>query len=189
MGIVGIGTAVLIVQRKKRKNRGGLKTNTMKAKALASISKLPGFSNFYGGAAFLANMARGVRNNNPGNIRLNGEQWGYEVPGHYNTDKSFKQFYSFRGGVRAMLINLRSYRRKGYVTIRQIIGRWSPPNENNTASYISNVSKYMKMHPDVPVPWDKHTVQKLVEAIIIRENGKLYFKQIDFDWAWPQVRL
>lgn len=55
--------------------------------------------------------ARGIRNNNPGNIRW-GDEWKGLVPETQRTDKSFCQFKSAEYGIRAMIIILRNYQRK-----------------------------------------------------------------------------
>lgn len=54
---------------------------------------------------------RGIRNNNPGNIRW-GDDWKGLVPKDQRTDKSFCQFTTPEYGIRAMIIILRNYQRK-----------------------------------------------------------------------------
>ena len=53
------------------------------------------------------NLPRGLRNNNPGNIRINGDLFQGEV--RPSKDKSFKQFETMAYGYRAMFVILRNY--------------------------------------------------------------------------------
>ena len=114
---------------------------------------------------------RGLRNNNPGNIRLTKTVWaGQIIPG---TDRSFCQFQTMAYGYRAMLMTLRNYRRKhGCSTVADFIRRWAPPIENDTAAYIRSVCRTLQV-PDSYVPdIDDRTVMcNLAAAISKVENG------------------
>lgn len=116
--------------------------------------------------------ARGIRNNNPGNIRW-GDEWKGLVPETQRTDKSFCQFKSAEYGIRAMIIILRNYQRKhGLKTISGIINRWAPTNENDTQSYINSVAKATGVDPDQRIDTsDSRFMMKLLQAIIQHENG------------------
>lgn len=116
--------------------------------------------------------ARGIRNNNPGNIRW-GDEWKGLVPETQRTDKSFCQFKSAEYGIRAMIIILRNYQRKhGLSTISGIINRWAPTNENDTQSYINSVAKASGVDPDQRIDTsDSRFMMKLLQAIIQHENG------------------
>ncbi|ENU2133634.1 structural protein [Salmonella enterica] len=120
----------------------------------------------------MTNSSRGIRNNNPGNIR-----WGYNwkglVPKSQQTDKAFCQFTTPEYGIRAMIVILRNYqRRHGLNTITGIINRWAPPNENNTQAYIDSVAKSTGVAPDQHVnTTDSRFMMKLLQAIIRQENG------------------
>ncbi len=116
--------------------------------------------------------SRGIRNNNPGNIRW-GEEWQGLVPTAQRTDKSFCQFTSPEYGLRAMVIILRNYQRKyGLNTVSGIIKRWAPPNENNTQAYINSVAQATGVAPDQRIDTgDSHFMTKLLQAIIKQENG------------------
>ena len=116
--------------------------------------------------------ARGIRNNNPGNIRW-GDEWKGLVPETQRTDKSFCQFKSAEYGIRAMIIILRNYQRKhGLSTISGIINCWAPTNENDTQSYINSVAKATGVDPDQRIDTsDSRFMMKLLQAIIQHENG------------------
>ena len=84
-------------------------------------------------------MPRGLRNNNPLNIRHSADRFRGEIAG---TDKSFKTFSSLAYGYRAAFVILGTYLSHGYNTIEKIISRWAPLAENDTESYISQVERY-----------------------------------------------
>jgi len=76
----------------------------------------------------------GMRNNNPLNIRYNsGNHW----QGLTGENKGFCTFKSRVYGYRAAFVNLQTYNVAGKDTIREIINKWAPATENNTAAYIS----------------------------------------------------
>jgi hypothetical protein len=82
---------------------------------------------------------RGLRNNNPLNIRHNADHFQGEIKGN---DKSFKSFVSLPYGYRAAFVTLATYLSRGQNTIEKIITKWVPPTENNTQAYVSAVVKY-----------------------------------------------
>jgi hypothetical protein len=82
---------------------------------------------------------RGLRNNNPLNIRHNADVFQGEIKG---TDKSFKTFSSMPYGYRAAFVTLATYLSRGWNTIEKIISHWAPPNENDTGSYVAAVEKW-----------------------------------------------
>ena len=88
-------------------------------------------------------LPRGIRNNNPLNIRRSKDQWqGLRAQ---QTDASFCQFESMEYGWRAAFYLLtRTY-------IRMIISKWAPPQENLTATYIENVCRLTGIPPDEPI--------------------------------------
>lgn len=118
------------------------------------------------------NSPRGIRNNNPGNIRW-GDDWKGLVSVAQRTDKSFCQFVKPEYGIRAMVIVLRNYQRKhGLNTVSGIINRWAPTNENDTQSYINSVAKATGVTPDQRIDTnDSRFMMKLLQAIIQHENG------------------
>jgi len=82
---------------------------------------------------------RGLRNNNPLNIRHNADVFQGEIKGN---DKSFKTFISMPYGYRAAFVTLATYLSRGWNTIEKIIAKWAPPTENNTEGYIAKVEKW-----------------------------------------------
>lgn len=122
-------------------------------------------------------IPRGIRNNNPLNIRV-GNSWRGEVS--HSTDKSFEQFQTMEYGIRAGFIILRKYIKKyGRDTIRKIISAWAPYNENNTELYIQTVSKISGIAPEQPVRFEqKYTMMAIVSAMICVECGRLVDNKI-----------
>ena len=117
-------------------------------------------------------MERGIRNDNPGNIRW-GDDWDGLVPKSQRTDKSFCQFTAPEYGIRAMIIILRNYEKKyGLNTVRKIINRWAPPVENDTEAYVNSVAKQVGVDADKVIDvTDSRVMIPLLEAIITHENG------------------
>lgn len=116
-------------------------------------------------------IPRGIRNNNPLNIRI-GNTWLGEVTNP--TDNEFEQFVHVCYGLRAGFILLKRYiNRYKLNTIEKIISRWAPHNENNTRSYINQVAKGMNINPDTPLIYeDKNRMCALVYEMIYVENGQ-----------------
>ena len=80
----------------------------------------------------MASQPRGIRNNNPGNIERNATRWAGMTA--EQTDPRFVVFTSPEYGFRALARTLLTYQRKyGLLSIEDMIGRWAPPNENDTA--------------------------------------------------------
>lgn len=122
-----------------------------------------------GGGGYAAyTMTRGLRNNNPGNIRYDGTEWlGMDNPPQ--DDGGFIRFASPEYGVRAMARILSNYMSGGFNTITNIISRWAPPNENNTPAYVASVSSQMGVDPYATL--DSAYIPELIGAIIRHENG------------------
>jgi len=76
-------------------------------------------------------------------------------------------------GVRALALNLYNYwANYGLDTVTQIITRWAPPNENDTAAYIADVANQLGVDPNAALAMnDPATIQNLVAAITSHENG------------------
>lgn len=114
---------------------------------------------------------RGIRNNNPGNIRRSNDNWrGLRSE---QTDPQFFQFTAPEWGYRALIKTLQTYRKKhGLRTVKEMIARWAPPGENDTAAYVRAVCREMQV-PDSYVPDvdDRGTMCALASAISRVENG------------------
>lgn len=116
-------------------------------------------------------VARGIRNNNPGNIR-HGEKW--EGLSDKQTDSSFCIFVSPEYGIRALAKVLLTYYKKYQLnTVKKIISRYAPPNENETESYIKSVANQLGVAADEVIDLSSVAVLAvLLRAIIRHENGE-----------------
>lgn len=116
-------------------------------------------------------MSRGLRNCNPGNIRLSRTKFKGEV--RPSCDSAFKQFESMAYGYRAMFVLLDTYhKRYGLSTIRQMISRWAPPTENFTDGYIRFVAERAGIDADAPIDSrSERDMVPIVAAMSEIENG------------------
>ena len=119
-------------------------------------------------------LPRGIRNNNPLNIRRGKDQWkGLRT---LQQDAQFCQFETLEYGWRAAfcLLTRTYYHQYRLWTIRQIVNRWAPPNENNTRAYIDNVCRLTGIGADEPlgIPSEQPARWMMVGvAMAIQENG------------------
>ena len=115
--------------------------------------------------------SRGLRNNNPGNIRSGGAPFAGEV--RPSTDNAFRQFTAPEWGYRAMFVVLAGYRNiHGLRTLEQFIARWAPAAENNTGAYLRTVSRRSGVAPEAVVDIaDSAEMQAIVAAMSFVENG------------------
>lgn len=114
--------------------------------------------------------ARGIRNNNPGNLEYSkSNPW----VGQNGDDGRFAKFETPEHGIRALGRNLMSYQRQGIDTVNEIINRWAPPTDNNdTAAYIKAVCEQLGVSADEPLDSSNpDTLKALCAAIIQHENG------------------
>jgi hypothetical protein len=114
-------------------------------------------------------LPRGIRNNNPGNLRGNAE-W----KGKTGADEGgYLTFESPQSGLRAMAVNLLVQQNKhGLNTVQDIVTKYAPPSENDTASYIKQVSQALGVQPTQRVNLsDPATLNALMAVMIKQENG------------------
>ena len=114
--------------------------------------------------------SRGLRNNNPLNIRHSADVFRGQIKGK---DKAFKTFSTMCYGYRAAFITLTTYLLRGWNTIEKIVTHWAPPTENDTESYIAKVEKWSG------IPRNKELTARdgadyilIVAAMSFVENGK-----------------
>lgn len=123
---------------------------------------------FGGHQAMKAFKSRGLRLNNPSNIR-HGIKWDGMAADQPDSD--FVKFISPEFGIRAMYRNLLTYRNKyGLNTIAGIINRWAPPSENSTSNYINFVSRKIGVAPTTKLSLGMYP--ELMKAMITMENGE-----------------
>ena len=116
-------------------------------------------------------MSRGLRNNNPGNIRRSRVRYKGEVCP--SRDPDFKEFSTMAYGYRAVFVLLDTYRsRYGLTTIRQMLNRYAPPTENFTEGNVRFVADYSGVMPDeiIDTRSEKDMIP-IVAAMSKIENG------------------
>jgi len=115
---------------------------------------------------------RGIRNNNPGNLRRSDDHWAGLAA--EQSDPNFFQFSEPIFGLRALARTLYNYQAKhGLETIRGIIARWAPTSENDTEAYVAAVSADMGAGADEPLDLDDgEELAALTKAVVRHENGE-----------------
>lgn len=121
--------------------------------------------------------ARGIRNNNPLNIRR-GDRWQGMLS--LQADDTFVQFESMQYGLRAGMKVLKNYitgnnsSHKRFTTVNTIISRWAPASENNTEAYIRTVVGLSGIGRFDRISFfNKGQICRLVRAMAFVEVGSL----------------
>lgn len=114
---------------------------------------------------------RGLKNNNPLNIRRNNTKW--QGLAKEQTDKNFFVFIAPEWGYRAALRTLQNYKRvHGLDSVAKWITRWAPPCENDTEKYIDVVCGRADIARDCsPNISNKIVMCRIVAAMSYMENG------------------
>lgn len=115
---------------------------------------------------------RGIKNNNPFNIRISNTPWVHKVIP--STDAAFEQFSTSYDGLHAGITNLLNYFRfHGLNTVRQIITRYAPASENDLNAYVADVCGRNQVGPDDKLDLlNPFILCGLATAIIWHENGQ-----------------
>lgn len=126
------------------------------------------------GSTALYVKARGLRNNNPLNIRWDGRtQWQGQAGAD---DGGFIVFESPEYGYRAGRRILANYSARGIDDLQGIVTTWAPPNENDTGAYVDHVVKRLQKEigPHVTRTFKPVTDLEIVELFKVmtrHENG------------------
>nr|WP_319509412.1 hypothetical protein [uncultured Draconibacterium sp.] len=131
-----------------------------------------------------SDQARGIRNNNPLNLRRTNIEWHGERK--VVTDQEFEEFETMEFGLRAGLINMRTQIRNGYETLEQLINRWAPASENNTVNYVNIVSEKSGYAPTDILEFDKEEMFPVVEAMVKIESGMDLTLEL-YEKAWEII--
>ena len=135
--------------------------------------------------------SRGIRNNNPLNIRYNRHnQW----TGMTGRDSAgFCVFKHETYGYRAAWVILKHYwyvfSKKGMTySLHNIITRWAPPQENDTEAYIHFVARQTGIAPDAPLRrvGDHNALSSIVAAMARYECGAradINLRNIENGWS------
>lgn len=127
----------------------------------------------------MSKLPRGIRNNNPGNIRHSNEKWKGQCKGG---DAAFKSFISPEYGIRAMTKILLTYQSKYKLdTLYKIISRYAPHVENDTDAYARYVANGagVELYTVISLKEDKNLLIRIVDRMIRLENaGYKYDKEV-----------
>ena len=123
-----------------------------------------------GGFMTAAMLTRGMRNNNPLNIRRTSDPFIGLRP--EQLDPEFFQFVDPVYGYRAAARILRNYRnRYGLDTLEKIIARWSPPTENKTKEITERIAQRMRLSAKAPFDLEPR-LPELMSLMTLEENGR-----------------
>ena len=122
-----------------------------------------------------------MRNNNPGNIDRNTTKWLGMAD--KQTDVRFIVFKEMKYGCRAILKLLSNYYIKyNLCTVKDIINRWAPTTENDTAAYYKEVAKDLSVNPEEKITLTKNMCIALGKAITQYECGSEAKNISDYTW-------
>lgn len=95
------------------------------------------------------------------------------TPNSRSIDAAFCVFNTPVAGIRALAKVLINYKKLyGLNTVRQIISRYAPPNENQTTAYVQSVARQLGVLPDVVIDIEERGVLTVfIKAVIRMENG------------------
>lgn len=113
---------------------------------------------------------RGIRQNNPGNIRPSSIVW----QGQTGSQNGYLVFDTPKNGLRALAKDLLyKYRERGLRTVRSIVTRYAPEaDQNNTEAYIVHVCDVMRVGDMEQLDLsNKDTLLKFMKAVVCHENG------------------
>lgn len=131
-------------------------------------------------------MSRGLRNNNPGNIRLSATRYKGEVE---SADRAFKSFETAAWGYRAIFMLLHTYQvRHRLNTLRQMIGRYAPPSENDTDAYLEFVTRRTGIAADERVDTLSRLHMVPVAGAISRMENGVEAVMDDVEAGWTLFR-
>lgn len=118
-------------------------------------------------------ITRGIRNNNPLNIRLSSSAWKGRLPECEQTDRSFVQFVGMEYGFRAAFVLIRNYiSQYGCNSIEKIVSRWAPPADGNqTEKYIRDVCRLTGIGGRAPLAQTDPRLKDIVWAMAQIESG------------------
>lgn len=131
-------------------------------------------------------LPRGLRNNNPGNLRA-GEDWKGEV----GEDRDgFVIFQDMSWGIRAMATLIMNDISRGYNTLSSLIGYWAPAEDHNpTSNYIASVASSTGLNPNQVIPLELATLAAIMRGMINFELGAGYKAMVSNDDIQEGIEL
>jgi hypothetical protein len=122
------------------------------------------------------NYPKGLRDNNPINLRPYGFTYQHQVSSDSDNEAIFD---STIYGLRAAALDLyTAYYIDGRHSISDIISVFAPPSENDTNAYINYVANQMNISPDADINLNGTVLLKLIRAMMQIEIGEQYAAMI-----------
>ncbi|WYW02717.1 endolysin [Pseudomonas phage vB_PpuM-Peetri] len=123
-----------------------------------------------------------TRNFNPGNIRASDKnQWVGEV----GQEGGFEKFDTVVHGARAWFKLARKHVGAEGMTLKQLVNKLTPPNENDTSGYVTAVSKETGIDPNQKLdPNDQKTMMAIAKAVFRQEGYQGQISDIEMLDAW-----
>lgn len=137
----------------------------------AELKKALAWQKDHPGELYVPGNERGIRNNNPGNIKFAGQKGA-------TSDGVFAQFRTPFEGLRAIARQLLRYydgktTGKPLQSVSDIVGTWAPPTENDTLAYIAHISQMLGVTPDAQINLrDPNVMATMMNGIIQKENKR-----------------
>lgn len=126
-------------------------------------------------------VPRGIRNNNPGNLRKTPQLWDGEIKG---PDTAFKTFKTAIDGLKGLKRSILIKFARGQNTIRSIITSYAPSSENDTVAYIKFISLHTNSGINDSLNLNNKTALKsFMRAIVLYENGQDPYTNLQYDMA------
>lgn len=132
----------------------------------------------------MTDLPRGLRNNNPLNIRLGARLWPGEIVGG---DPAFRTFATMVDGIREGARLLLEYGPKmtaedKTVCVATIVSRWAPAVENDVVAYAQDVAERLGVAMTQPLDLhDPAILAGMVRAMARHENGAIADTVLDAD--------
>lgn len=154
------------------------------------------FGDLYVGYQPVEDDPRGIRMNNPGNLRRTGDAWDGLVDGaarlpFQRNEQEFCVFENALYGLRAMMRQFKTnHENHNRRTVRAIISAWAPQNENDTAEYIGKVCTWTGFAAEQDIDVSQFSVSlALARAIVRMENGRDPYGEEEYRDAFEIARL
>ena len=126
---------------------------------------------------------RGLRNNNPGNLRANAFRGFLHID-----EDGYAVFDTLDNGIRAAARQLKLYLSRGTDSVEKIIRTWAPPEENRTAKYVGYVASYIGVNSRAHLQATEVQLFMLLRAIFNEELGVKAATAISDDMILKGVR-
>ncbi len=143
--VLGLGLfAYLNKKQKQHKNAALIHSGSVALGNNPTVTDMKNTVNFIGDMMgnVLKRKPRGIRNNNPLNIRESkGDRTNWKGERKTDDDKAFEEFTHVKYGFRAATRILRSYQKRGINTVYSIVHTFAPAHENNSDHYVNFVCR------------------------------------------------